>query len=52
MADNDIVQNKYPDIDWSPIIQRAFADDRTVNKLEEQPCSKYVRLMKHLSALS
>jgi hypothetical protein len=51
MANNDIVQNKYPDIDLSLIIQRAFADDRTVNKLEEQPCSKYVRLMKHLSAL-
>jgi hypothetical protein len=51
MANNDIVQNKYPDIDSCLIIQRAFSDDRTVNKLEGQSCSKYVRFMKHLSAL-
>jgi hypothetical protein len=52
MANNDILGNRYPDIDWSPNIQRAFVDDHTVNKLEEQSCSKYVRLMKHHGALS
>jgi hypothetical protein len=51
MVNNIIVRDKYPDIDSSLIIQRAFSDDRTVNKLEGQSCSKYVRLMKHLSAL-
>jgi hypothetical protein len=51
MANNDIVRNKCPDINSSLIIRGALSEDRTVNKLEGQSCSKYVRLMKHLSAL-
>ena len=38
MANNDIVGNKYPDIDRSPIIQGAFADD-----LEEHTHTIYLR---------